>query len=684
MTKRRRVPTVPAGSRFRLAPGILLALFVLCVAADVYRLGWFADDFHLLDVARRIPNLDMLNGQYGIGPWYRPLSRELFYEAIVALGPFGLAFAHAAAIACLFGCAWALLRIAARLLEPRVAPVAPALFVTYEFTKFLTGWSAGFQDLSSQLLILLAFADFAEDRRRRALIWAALATFAKESGFIVLPLFVAFELLCRRERRWRDWLPLHAAVWLACAGAHVLVRLGWGPRAAAAPLERSAGTLLHVVGEAFAGFVGRRPVLEPWALLAGVAAGTSVFLLLREFERDGRAPGRGPRPETDTSGRPGSGGLIGFLAIAAAGGFAPLIASLFAKFMFPHAYYAFPASPWLVLMAALGIARLPKFLPRLLIPALAGWNTWCLAFSAPNLSDPSSWDRVRWDWNEAMRLSALAQRFTADIRNLCATRPESLVVVYRSLPVGCFFQTEDGPATREALGDPTVRSYFMNLLPLRVERDRSAFVVFDLETLHLVKEPTTFRPSLEAASEAIMRGSGWLAYAIASAADTVGPHQFVLDYTRAAGRLIAEGPAGFAQGLNQAGLGDTLGTAPDSIAWAIAPGVAVLREGIAETLHRPLSAESHARYASRLVASNFGVSGGVEYRIALALDPSRAADRMNLGVLLAKLTHFEPARAELNRVLREVPGTATATEAQRALTWIESAIDSVAASRAKR
>src|SRR5262249_54862604 len=54
-----------------------LGALVLCAAGDVLRIGFFADDFHFLDVARRAPLTPLLLGQYGIWPWYRPLSREL-------------------------------------------------------------------------------------------------------------------------------------------------------------------------------------------------------------------------------------------------------------------------------------------------------------------------------------------------------------------------------------------------------------------------------------------------------------------------------------------------------------------------------------------------------------------------------------------------------------------------------
>src|SRR5438093_8842380 len=41
--------------RFRVPAMVLLAGLVACTAGDIFRIGFFADDFHLLDVARRMP-----------------------------------------------------------------------------------------------------------------------------------------------------------------------------------------------------------------------------------------------------------------------------------------------------------------------------------------------------------------------------------------------------------------------------------------------------------------------------------------------------------------------------------------------------------------------------------------------------------------------------------------------------
>ena len=119
-----------------------------------------------------------LGGAFGIYPWYRPLSRELFFALLSTCGAAAPLAAHLAGLACVALIAWLLLQLA-------------ALFVTYEFTRFLTAWASGFQDLLAVALVLLATLDHARGRNARSALWVALAPLAKESGFVALPLLVA-------------------------------------------------------------------------------------------------------------------------------------------------------------------------------------------------------------------------------------------------------------------------------------------------------------------------------------------------------------------------------------------------------------------------------------------------------------------------------------------------------------
>src|SRR5262249_51464106 len=192
--------------RSALALGALGLLIVAAVGVDAFGIGWFADDFHFLDVARRVPVAQALTGQYGIYPWYRPLSRELFYEAIVACGPAAPMVAHALALVVLFASAWLLFSLSRRRIAGPAAAVAPALFVCCDYTKFLTAWPSGFQDLLAVLLTLAAVEAHARGWTIRSRLAIALAPFAKETGFLAFPLVLAWSRFCEGERRVQPWM----------------------------------------------------------------------------------------------------------------------------------------------------------------------------------------------------------------------------------------------------------------------------------------------------------------------------------------------------------------------------------------------------------------------------------------------------------------------------------------------
>src|SRR5213592_2215182 len=123
----------------------VLAPVALALAAgfESLRVGFFADDFHFLDVARRIPLLTALAGQYGVYPWYRPLSRELYFALVAAAGPAAVWAARGLSLAALAGCVVLLERVGRPLVRARAARIGAALFATYGFTRFLLAWASG-------------------------------------------------------------------------------------------------------------------------------------------------------------------------------------------------------------------------------------------------------------------------------------------------------------------------------------------------------------------------------------------------------------------------------------------------------------------------------------------------------------------------------------------------------------
>jgi hypothetical protein len=615
----------PAGGARFTAPALTTVL-AAAAGADALRIGFFADDFHFLDVARRVPLMRALGGAFGIYPWYRPLSRELFFALISKCGAAASLAAHLASLACVVLIAWLLLRLARRIAGDALAPLAPALFVTYEYTRFLTAWASGFQDLLAVALVLLAILDHARGRNARSALWSALAPLAKETGFVALPMTVLYALTIERERAPRRWMIAPALATLGAAALHLTVRLTWRGTGSTAVIHAGVADLPAAMRDVMAGFLGRwagppAPATLGCALLAALAAA----LLLRLAARTAPAA-----PHSVA-------GAMAFAAIASALGLAPLAAGATLRVTLANPYYAFPAAPFLCLLAAVVATAAPRTLRRivaLLVPPLVAWNVLALGFHPPSPFDRSAWTFHRWDWREAERLDVVSARLAADLRVALAQRPESLVVLYGGLPTGSFFQSEDGPATRVVLGDPTVRAWYINGVPRRVERGRFAVLMFDPSATRLVADGMPPAERLRAAATAIFRGQAGTAWAYASWADARDEAHPDRAYARSAATLLMDGAAPFRAALAAQGLGDSLGIRPVALAAAEFPSDAALRTTYEAVLRSPLDAARHGALADSLLARGYTVAGGFELRVAVTLDPARTADGARLRVLL--------------------------------------------------
>ena len=613
---------------------VLACLFTVAAAFEVFRIGFFADDFHFLDVARRVPLLSALSGQYGVYPWYRPLSREIYFAVVALAGPYGVAVAHILSIACLAACAWLLFRIAAQLAGPAAA-VAPALFVTYGFARFLTAWASGFQDLLATLFVLLAVSDVLERRRARAALWILLAPLAKETGFVALPLVMLAAVLCHGEDLRRRWVALDVLAFVMAAAIHLLVRAFWHSAGSAAVITSTAGGIVASLLQVMTAFVGGMPAGDAWTFASAIAAAAVIVLLWRAAPRGTPAHLRGAT----------------FAAAAAVIGLAPLVIASGLRLTIPHPYYGFPAVPWLSLLGACLAARLPSAAVRIALPLLVAWNILALGYRLPDLSRADAWNFRRWDWPESVRLSVISQRLASDVREALPSRPESLVVLY-SLPVGTFFQTEDGPATRVALNDPTVRAYFINNPPGLVPREKLAILTFDFNRLKLGPDRDPLAKRTQDASTSLFLNQPAAAYAFASPADSIDYASVAASYQRAAARLLAQGPAGFRDELARMRLADSTGDAPARFARADFASLPGLESAEAAMFRNPLQAAAHGAFGESLLAHGYTVSAGAELRVASALDSSRFGDRRTLANTLEAAGYPREARLERARIPR--------------------------------
>ena len=645
-------------------PLVLLALFAVAVGVDAFRIGFFADDYHFLDVARRVPLWRTLAGQYGIWPWVRPLSRELYFRVAVAFGPWALFAAHAMSLAAAAGAGWLTWRIGRRLVGAPAAAIAVVLVAAYDFTRFLVAWASGFQDLLALLLVLAALDAWLSGRRRRALAWALLAPFAKESGFAVFPLLVAFDLVAAGRRPDRDRFGPLAAVFSVDVALHVLARLTWHTAGGSERTTLEPARLGAVFAQALGGFVSTNVSLAPTAIAVAAASGALAvaWLLLAA-----RAPAPAPAADAVEPRR-----ALAFVAVAALVGLAPAVAGHLAFVSLAYAYHFFPALPWIALLAGVAIARLPRPAILLAVPLLVTLDVAGSAYRAPDLSSPDGWRFSTWQWKEAERLDAVSRRLEDDVRTELQRSAEGdtgathATVLYEAMPYSSFFQTEDGPATREALRDTSVRAYWINDPPEDVHGDRLVILSFDPATMHLRLAHWTNATATRRATNAIVAGRASAANAFALHQLPEGSAPFDRIYIRTAAVLLAHGPSAFEDALHAAGLADTLGASPAAIAGQVAraePGVGLALENM---LRHPLAAAPHAALAESLLAHGLVPHGAMELRIAVTLDPHRFRDRMSLAACMVRMGGTAEALAELGRIADDASAGPWAEQAREA------------------
>ena len=681
---RKAAPPVEPRRGPALAP-FWLAVLVAAAGSDVYRLGFFADDFLFLDAVRRWPVWQVLLGRHGVFPWYRPLSRELYFYAVSAAGPAGPAVARTLSLVCLFAAAWLLWKIAGGLTAPDsrarpsaavsgaefVAPAAACLLLASGFAKFLAGWASGFQDLLAVPLELLAVFAHQRGRRGWALIAAGLAPFAKETGLIVAPLLVAYTVLVEGERRFRPWMLWQGVVAACVVAVHIAVRVYWHvgarlPAGASTPLDLPSGLAQFAAGFVPAGIGPGGAAWLPALLAAGASA---AFLAAGARGRTGAMPDSSspvlPRRRIGT-----------FLVVAIILGVLPLLVGAFSGLARAHAYYAFTAAPWAALLAARALARLPRVPTGIGLSLLVGLNVWSLGYRPPDLDVQAGWEFRRLNWAEDVRLSAATARLRTDLSAILAGRPDSLVILFYQLPTGCFFQGGDGPAVRVTLGDPTLRSFYQGLAPPHLRSDRLAIVAFRRPEMHLALVARDDPLTLEIAMSQFVMGhaassEAWIAYA--RAADS---QRFDLRYLLAAAALALDGPRAYADSLARIGLADTTGDAPHRLASenlaGQPPGLVAAYEA---ALRRPLTARAHEALAESLSARADSVLGAMELRLAVSLEPGDAAARARLGLFLTRTGSIEPARAELSRALEGPLPEVLAARARAALGTLPAAGD---------
>jgi hypothetical protein len=594
---------------------VLLAAITVASCAQVLRLGYFADDFIFLDAARRQPWSHFLLGWHGIRPWYRPLSRELFFALAGAAGAAGPMLAHVLSIATLAVAADSFWRVTARRLGATVASVAAALLLCHSLTYLLCGWLSGYQDLLAMALTMLALRLRQDGRFRAAIVLAALAPLAKETAFLAVPLLAADVVLNERRRPTRREVLLGLAAIAAPALVHVLARATWPhlPAASAPPLSLVRG--LPVVALA----------LQPWthppgpapaeAWLAAALVGVLVLALLLAREPESPPP----------SDRASLSWPAVLLLLAALPGAATLVSPRLQQ----QAHFFYPAIPWACVLAAVVVARLlPVPWLRILVPVVCATCAWS-GFARPvDLTGPNGWRIEPLAWGYAQRIEARTRALGGQLQSLLTPRPEGLLVGFVHIPAGAWLQTSDGPALRVLLHDPTVHGRMVqDLSPDTVADVHVPVALLDMDPTtgqgFQVLDPADPKMGVTAAQLAIgdaeARAAVLAAYASRPESSGVLPR-----YLGAAAAFLEDGDRGaFARRVL---------TAQQAEGGLIDPSDSTVSAALRAAVDQPLAPGAHARSADAL--ANAPVFEALERAVAVRLDSTRAGDALRLARLL--------------------------------------------------
>ena len=618
-----------AGPSPRAASVVVPLLLLVAIAlGDVVRMGYFADDFIFVDAARRHSLVQLLSGEHGIRPWYRPLARECFFALLVAAGRAGPALGHLLALAVVAFAADSLHRVLRARLGALAATVAVLLFVLHPLTRFLAGWLSGFQDLLAIALVLGALRWNQQGKHGRATACIALAPFAKEAGLVALPLLALQSLtsVAKRPAR-RVWIT-HALAAGAALLVHVIVRTTWAAVFAPPPTGAEPRSMM---GEFIAALA---PLTQPpgrasaWVPLMAMGGGALAYALTRSV-----APERHERDRRALS------GIAGALAISAAPAFVPPLLLHYPA----HAHFLFPALPW---VCALGGWVGTRVVPRRLLPAalalVAAVSVHQGAVRQVDLDTPEGWKVGALGWAEAQRIEARTRRLETDLLSEFPVPPESLAIVYLHVPAGSWIQTQDGPATRVVLDSPTLTAHFVREVPERLAewgRRPVVAVAYDPMVRHGFVRVRPGDPLvLQLAVAAMLRAELEEARALSALATRLDPTGLFPRYVSAALALGADADTSALAALARSA--DTL--VADSVGPRKSHAAAVRI-----ALSGALDANAHRRAADVHAAGNLPMLEAFERMVAVALDSTSAADALRLGRLLANKAPDHARRAFL-------------------------------------
>ncbi len=191
-------PGAATGPGRAAARELLPVLVAALLAWPGLFLGYVWDDFLFLKQVPIRSLRDLLPDPSA--PFYRPVSRQLYFTLLAAAGPAGAIVGHLVNLLLLAAVVLLLARLAARLAGPPAGTVAGLAFAALGVAPFLVAWVSGAQDLLAMLFLLAALHLELSGRSAAAWVAAALAVLSKETAALALPALALLPWVLGRGR----------------------------------------------------------------------------------------------------------------------------------------------------------------------------------------------------------------------------------------------------------------------------------------------------------------------------------------------------------------------------------------------------------------------------------------------------------------------------------------------------
>lgn len=443
----------------------LLALGLAVLYSVPLRTGFLNDDYLFLEEARSHRLVDSLGRLGALGNYYRPLSRQIYFEWLSPIAGGSAAVFHLAQFALFLGTLVLLAELLAALLPPTGVLVATLYFALLPFQRLALTWVSCSQDLLALLFGLGAFALHRRGRPLEAALVFLCAAASKESALPLPVLAFAWDRwIGRRSAREAlrraaplgavtiGWVALSAAMRGAAAHGSDFLRISVSQFAAGWVHElQSLLGLDHPAGW-FEAMARSGPALIPLVLLAA-----AVWIGLGRPAGAGEAVRAQPRPRADeTRARPGARAVATFALtwLLAFGAVTGPVAHTWSSY-----YYMFAAVGG-ALLVGLAARRIDRVGALALTAALLWWNAGGAAVRTFAVAD------TPWGWTSHLtsyyfeRASALTDTLGRQLRALEPRPAPGTRFFFATLPPWAGFQMGSGALIRTMYRDPTLGSWF--------------------------------------------------------------------------------------------------------------------------------------------------------------------------------------------------------------------------------